>query len=117
MLITVLASLTLAAQQAPLDPAVEADIACVASLSALASSFPKEQQGSVAPLVTYYVGRLDGRVPGLDLEQALIRQLKGKTQAELATYMQSNGKRCSNEMIALGTRLQAVGKSLAEQGK
>lgn len=117
MLIPVLASLTLAAQQAPLDPAIEADIACVASLSALIGSVPKEQQASVTPLVTYYVGRLDGRIAGLDLEKALTRQLKGKTQAELTAYIQSNGKRCSDEMIVLGTRLQAVGKSLAEQGK
>lgn len=117
MLIPVLASLTLAAQQAPLNPAVEADIACVASLSAASTALPKEEQMSIAPLVTYYVGRIDGRSPGLDLEKALIRQLEGKSEAELNSFVQSNAQRCGNEMIALGSRLQALGKSLTERGK
>lgn len=117
MLLALFATLSLAAPQAPLDPAVEADIACVASLSAAIPQIPKEEQPAIAALVTYYVGRIDGRSPGLDLKSALTRQFAGKTQAEFNKFVQSNGERCGNEMIALGARLQALGKSLPDTAK
>lgn len=117
MLIPVLASLLLAAQAAQPDPAIEADAACVASLSYVASTMPKERQAEVAPLVTYYVGRIDAKRPDLNLQAAIIRQFSGKSEAELKSFIQTNAQRCGMEMVQLGHRLQSIGKSMTEYGK
>ncbi|HSX55331.1 MAG TPA: hypothetical protein VLG14_08540 [Sphingomonas sp.] len=116
MLIPVLASVLLTAQAAQLDPSIEADVACVASFSYLTSTLPKERQAEMAPLITYYVGRIDGKQPGVDLQAAILRQVAGKSGADLNSYVQSNTKRCGAEMVQMGNRLQAVGKALTDSG-
>ena len=99
-----------AAAPAP-DAETRADIRCFIAVSSLMESEDEamRQAGSMAS--QYYLGRIDGRVPDLDLESAVAAELP-IDQAALQALMQS----CGAELEKRGQEVVAVGKRLTARG-
>ena len=99
---------SLPAQAATLDRATQSDVECVAALSVAASAAEGEQLTGLAMITFYFVGRLDGRVPALDLEGALAQEALALTEAKAQTLVKS----CSAQYLKRANDIQAVGKAL-----
>jgi hypothetical protein len=54
----------------------------------------------------YYIGRIDGRVPQVDLEALLVKELSVMTQADL----KSEAQRCGASLTARGQEITQIGK-------
>lgn len=112
------AALALALTTAALPARAEApetttDLKClVFAISLSANSDPaKASVGTMAAL--YFLGRMDGREPKLDLENRLIQpdmQLKPTDFAQL-------GKACGGMLQTRGSELTAIGERLQAKGK
>jgi len=118
MLPAVFASLLLLAaapQQAP-SPALDAetmnDVRClVATTSIVKNKDPKlAQAGMIAS--QYFLGRIDGRTPKLDLEDALVRAAKSISQEQMKALFQ----RCGTLLHDRGEAVKAIGARLEARG-
>ena len=109
MLLSAMALLAQAAQPAPLatDPLTK-DLHCLAATSALAG-VPEADEGTkqgALVLATYYLGRIDGRAPNLDLG-ARLRQEQPKLEAmDMETLLKS----CAAEAQARMDAVQKIGE-------
>jgi hypothetical protein len=63
-------------------------------------------------LTWYYMGRLDGRAPKLDLENMLIEEIKKMTSADYA----AEAERCGASLKTRGQQVTQIGKNLMERG-
>jgi hypothetical protein len=88
------------------------DLRCILALTQLAKMDKPEfqQAGMMASL--YYIGRLDGRVPDLDLEGALEREFKAMTPPEYGPLLQS----CGATMQGRGAKISEIGANLSKKG-
>ncbi|HZV56486.1 MAG TPA: hypothetical protein VFF89_02325, partial [Sphingobium sp.] len=104
------AGLALACPAAAQPPApVENDLKCVAALLAIAGSMPEgAQRMQMAAGVMYFMGRVEGQAPTLDLKAELQRIVPtlGSSQIE------EEARRCGAILIEKGGRLQDIGKAL-----
>jgi hypothetical protein len=99
---------------APIAPADKADLRCIALFSIMASEMPEEQAGMTGAIM-FYIGRIEGRGSGLDLEAGLglaVDEFEGD-----ADRIKTEAQRCGNEMTVKGEEVQKVGDSLARSGK
>ena len=92
------------------DAATIADVRCVVVGMKMASS-PQQTQGIV--LTWYYIGRLEGRVPVLNLENLLIAEIDRMTGADLT----AEGRRCVTALADKGLEVAQIGKDLLEREK
>jgi hypothetical protein len=99
----VLAAVATAARAA--DPAPAADVRCLAVASFLAGNADPKVQNAGVLAALYYLGKLDGREPGMDLEARL---------KEVA--MQLSPKDIQSEAVRCGAELGARGKTMNEIG-
>ncbi len=60
-------------------------------------------------LMTYYVGKITGRTPDLDLESAINRQLRRMKPADY----EAEARRCGAEVTAKGRQLARIGRDMA----
>ena len=94
------------AQQAP---PVEADLRCIAALSAITGNLPEgTQRLQMAAGVMYFVGRIDGAVSSIDLKAELKRIVPNLTIQQIS----DETKRCAGILTTKGTQLQEIGKDL-----
>jgi hypothetical protein len=96
------------AQAAAQDTATQNDIQCVAALSVAASQAKGDKLTGLAMITFYFVGRLDGRVPTLDLENELAHVAKDLTDAKVKTLLAD----CGAQYLRRANEMQAIGKSL-----
>jgi hypothetical protein len=101
-------SLTAPLAAAPLDAASQSDVRCVAALALAANSAEGEQLTGLAFETFYYIGRLDGRVPGLDLEAALRQEAIRITDASQKQLLDS----CTAQYLKRAQDIQSIGKSM-----
>jgi hypothetical protein len=95
------------------DAVTIADIRCVIvgmQLSGMANS-PQQPRGIL--LTLYYIGRLDGRSPKLDIEHLIIEETRRMADADYA----SEEKRCGAGLTEKGQQITEIGKHLVESGK
>ena len=113
--LTVLAgALTLSSVQAPAqDAETIADVRCVIVGMKLAGMTDSTQQTSGMMLSMYYIGRLDGRVPELDIESLMIKEIDTMTTADYG----SEAKRCGASLADRGKGITRIGKDMIERGK
>ena len=64
-------------------------------------------------MTLYYIGRLDGRRPQLDIEHLLIEETRKMADADYA----SEEKRCGTRLAEKGQQITEIGKHLVESGK
>lgn len=103
------------AGQAPaqLPAQVDGDLRCIAILSLATATLPEAQRTQMAAAVLFFVGRIDGVAPNLDLTS----EIKRIVPTLSSTNMSDEGRRCGAILIEKGTKLQEVGKALQEEGK
>jgi len=68
-----------------------------------------EQRSNGMVLAVYYIGRLQGRTPNIDLRAAFQRQAQTTPQDRL----EGEGTRCTNEFRAVGQTLNAMNQAPA----
>lgn len=88
-----------------------ADARCTAAYAILASSTdPKVQQAGILG-TAYFVGKLYGRSPGIDVE-AILRVVGMDVKRAQQDYL----ARCGTELQAMGTTLIKAGNALEADG-
>lgn len=89
------------------DAANMADLRCFAALAAVTDNMTANVELAAAAM--FYVGRIDGRTPGYDLEAGL-RPLM--TQAAIDRNFEVDLQRCGHELAGRRGLLGKAGKSL-----
>ena len=90
-----------------------ADIRCVVAGVKLSTAANSADQSRGFLLTLYYIGRLDGRAPKLDIENLLIAESSKMTSADDA----SEAKRCGAALAQKGGQITKIGKDLIESEK
>jgi hypothetical protein len=106
---------TFAATPSAAEPDAQtiADIQCLVVGARLGSSPDQLKRHSAQMLLTYFLGRLDGRSPGLDLLSLIPEQAN---KLSLSTDFADAAQRCGSELTARGAELVRIGKSLGQLG-
>jgi hypothetical protein len=92
------------------DAATIADIRCVIIGVRLSEMANPTQQSKGLLLSLYYLGRLDGRSPKLDIEHLLLDEFRTMAGTDYA----SEGKRCGVGLTEKGQQLVEIGNHLRE---
>lgn len=104
----------LAAPAAAQDAATTADLRCTIAAVALAGSAggnaTLQQQATMAAL--YFIGKLDGRTPNLDLEAGIRAEMAKMSQSEMGAEAQ----RCGQQLMGRGQALQTIGEHFKDLG-
>jgi hypothetical protein len=89
------------------------DIRCLAAGLRFAEMPDSHQKSTGMLMVLYYLGRLDGRNPDLDVEGLLSQQIPKMTAAEYA----AEAARCSNNLSAKGQQISHLGEKMLPRFK
>lgn len=91
---------------------VDADLRClVASLTLVNSSNPQQRQAGMGSF-SYWLGRVDGAQPDIDLEERIATLSQQMTGEDVAREM----VRCGTELMARGQEIQRIGNRLQSRG-
>jgi hypothetical protein len=109
-----LTALTLVPLQARAQQAEDiADIRCVAVGIRFAELPDSSQKSTGTLLVLYYIGRLDGRTPSLDIEKLLTEQI---TRMSAADYS-AEAARCGKWLSTKGAQITHIGEDMQSHFK
>lgn len=92
---------------------VDGDLRCITILSLATATVPEAQRAQMAAAVLFFVGRIDGAAPNLDLTA----EIKRIVPMLSSTNIGDEARRCGGILTEKGTKLQEVGKALQEEGK
>jgi hypothetical protein len=87
-----------------------ADIRCVAVGIRFAELPDSHEKSTGTLLVLYYIGRLDGRSPSLDIEKLLTEQITKMTDADYA----SEATRCGKWLAIKGEQITHIGEGMKQ---
>jgi hypothetical protein len=90
-----------------------ADAQCMVVGARLSESPNPRLRFSGEMLLSYFLGRIDGRSPHVDLEGLIEREAKKMT----ATDLRNAVRRCGTEFSARGAQITRIGKDLERSGK
>ena len=93
------------------NPQTIADVQCMVVGARLSESADQRQRMSGEMLLTYFLGRIDGRSPSADLE-ALMKRVGKMSESDFGRA----AKRCGTEFSARGAEIVRIGKSLSQLG-
>lgn len=105
------AAVPLPAAAAPSE-ADRSDVRCLVVSYHLAGNADKEVSNAGILVSQYYLGRLDGRSPGIDLEAAIEAESKGMDEARMKALLQS----CGAAVEKRGKDIEAIGARLEKKG-
>jgi hypothetical protein len=105
-----LATPLLIAAAAPIAPDTRNDVRCLLAISALAENSDPSIKMAAMLGAQYYFGRVDGRVPPLDLEQVMLSEAAKLKDADIPLLL----KACGERMEARGAALSGIGKRMQE---
>lgn len=94
------------------DRATERDVRCVAVGIRIINLGDTQHRAVGTMLTMYYVGKLAGRTPDLDIEKWIVKQVKEMKSPDYAAEAQ----RCGAEMSAKGQQLVRIGKDMVRLG-
>lgn len=97
-----------AARADSVSPATIADAQCVLVGARLSASKDQKQRLSAEMLLVYFVGRIAGRSPNIDLEQLVDSEARRMTEADF----KNAAVRCGRGLSAGGAEITRIGKSL-----
>lgn len=89
-----------------------ADAQCLLVGARFAGSADQRQRLSGEMLLSYFLGRMDGRYPRIDLMTLLRREASKMTSADFTKA----ARRCGAEFSARGTEMARIGQSLGQLG-
>ena len=103
------AAMLAAAAAAPATPADDAaDMRCLIVAAELADNGDKEIEEAGTLMTIYFLGRLDGRSPGANLEEMLIREAGAMSEEDRQRLLIS----CSAQLELRGKQVEALGNRL-----
>lgn len=112
-LATILSCILVAAARADVSSAQTiADVQCIVVGARLTASSDRKQKQPSQMLLSYFLGRVDGRSPNVDLEALIEQEARRMTPSEF----RSAAHRCGTESSARGAQIVRIGKSLARLG-
>lgn len=88
------------------------DIRCVVISIRMLGSGNDTEKSAALVAVMYFLGKLDGRSPGLDLEKAIISQVDAMKPDDA----KAEAVRCGTEMQERGKSLETIGTALTKKG-
>ena len=94
------------------DTDVTSDGRCMVGAAAMAQNTDPKVQNAGLMAGLYYLGKLDGREPNLDLEARLKQELAQMKPAEMVAEAQ----RCGAQLTARGKMVTEIGARLQAQG-
>lgn len=94
------------------DPAESQDVRCFVSAIAMLQTSDVAARNVALSSALYYLGRLDGRDPKLDLEKVVVEEFQRMTQSQKL----SETERCGHELSSRGMMVSAIGKKLTQSG-
>lgn len=97
----------------PPDPGTREDVRCFVALAYLADTDDAKVKEAAMAGTLYFLGRLDGRTPGLDLESEVATVAETFADGDMKSLLQS----CSVLIEQRGEYLVAAGKALEKRGK
>lgn len=95
------------------DPQTIADVRCALVGFRIGQAADSAVRSSGIMLALYYLGRLDGRDPKLDVEKLIIEQVKTMTNADYS----SEAVRCGNSLTTKGQQITRIGRDLIKRGQ
>ena len=111
---SVAAALLLALRGAGAPTSLTFDVRCMVVLGQLAQSGEESMRAAASTASQYYFGRIDGRVPDAELEEAIWRETRGLRVDERQQIVQA----CATHMQQRGQRLVEVGNRIgAREGQ
>jgi hypothetical protein len=94
------------------DPEVAADLRCLAIAFNMAGSQDAQLSQAGALAAYYYLGKIDGRAPAIDLEDAIRRSSSSPSAGQFAAEAQ----RCGDELQTRGREITDIGLRLQNTG-
>ena len=94
---------------AAIAPESTADVRCLISAVSLLQSPNNSVRAAAAASALYYLGRLDGREPGLDLQEIILAEAGKMTSTQLRVETEA----CGKELSARGAAIDSIGRKLA----
>src|SRR6187551_3255570 len=82
----------------------EADLRCVIIARGMSASPDESMKAASAMAAFYFFGRLEGREPNLDLEQALANEMAAMKSMDV----RAEATRCGDELVNRGSELRAI---------
>jgi hypothetical protein len=101
----------LAAAAAPLDEETRRDVRCFILIAQLSTSDDPETRDAGRIGSQYFLGRIDGRAPGLDLEAAVAAEAPAALAGQKTLL-----PRCGELMKKRGDEVEAIGNRLTARG-
>ncbi|HEY2530963.1 MAG TPA: hypothetical protein VGJ20_24030 [Xanthobacteraceae bacterium] len=95
------------------DAATIADVRCALAGMQIYGSTDSTQQASGVWLSLYYIGRIQGRAPQLDLEGLFVGEASKMKSSDYA----SEAKRCSIGLSATAEQITHIGRDLLQAQK
>jgi hypothetical protein len=95
------------------DSATIADVRCVVVGMQIAGAATSPQQSRGVFMTLYYIGRLDGRTPKLDIERLIVAEANRMTSTDYA----SEGQRCEAGLTEKGQQITQIGRDMTGVGK
>lgn len=102
-----------AAHASPGDAANAQDAQCVVIGARISASPDQQQRASGQLLTVYFLGRIEGRSPGINLEKLIELQATAMTRDDERRALQ----RCGKEFASQGTELVRIGRMLVAPQK
>ena len=96
----------------PMDAETRKDVRCFLAVSSFANDPDSKIAMSAIMGAQYYLGRIDGRAPKLDLEAVLIAETLAFRPADMPALLLS----CGQTMTERGKAVTQIGKRLQEIG-
>jgi hypothetical protein len=90
------------------SPESVADVRCFISAVSLLQSPNNDVRAAAASSALYYLGKLDGREPGIDLEQVMLAEARKMR----STQLRAETEACGKELSARGAAINAIGRKL-----
>jgi hypothetical protein len=106
-------SVVLTTSAAAEDAETTNDLRCLVVASQMSASDNPSLKASALPAWLYYLGRLDGHNPKLDLEKSLIAELSKMTPQQL----QAAAASCGNALAARGQVVTTMADDLVQRGQ
>jgi hypothetical protein len=111
VLALVFGSLSLASAARAADDENAADVRCVVIAFGLTQSPDPQVKAFAAGASLYFVGRVRGRAPNLDLEAAIVKQVSAMTPQ----LMRGETQRCSGVLQEEGGKLRTIGEDMRQR--
>jgi hypothetical protein len=90
-----------------------ADIRCLAVGIKVTEQNNSSQQSAGTMLTLYYIGRLEGRISKLDIENLLSSEIRNMASVEYA----AEAKRCAASLAEAGQQIARIGEAVSKLGQ